>query len=107
MEEPEAPVTPSDSRDSADEITELRRQLADTDPAVVIANHCYGLFELAAVYLSEQPPRLGEASLAIDAFGALVETLGERLGESALPLAEGLAQMRLAWVQLRATLPES
>ena len=32
-----------------------------------MANHCYGLFELAAVYLSQQPPLLAQARLAIDA----------------------------------------
>ncbi len=98
------PATPSGSEiaQSAEELDELRRQLAQTDPAVVVSNHCYGLFELAAVYLSEQPPRLIEAQVAIDALAGVVDALGERLGESAEPLAEGLAQLRLAWVQLRA-----
>ena len=64
----------SDSNDSreAEDLDNLRRQLATSDPAVVIANHCYGLFELAAVYLSEQPPRLTEAQVAIDALGNLL-----------------------------------
>jgi len=79
---------------------ELRRQLADTDPSVVIANHAYGLFELAAVYLSTQPPRLAEAQLAIDALAGLCEAVGPRLGEATSPLVEALAQIRLAWVQL-------
>ncbi len=79
---------------------ELRQQLADTDPAVVIANHAYGLFELAAVYLSTQPPRLSEAQLAIDALAGLCEAVGARLGDASAPLVEALAQIRLAWVQL-------
>jgi hypothetical protein len=82
---------------------DLRRQLADTDPAVVVANHAYGLFELAAVYLSTQPPRLGEAQLAIDALAALCDGVGPRLGEASEPLVEALAQIRLAWLQLSAT----
>ena len=45
----------------------------------MIANHCYGLFELAAVYLSSVPPKLEDAQLAIDALAAIVEGLGERL----------------------------
>lgn len=83
-----------------DEVDALRRELAGADPSVVIANHCYGLFELAAVYLSEAPPRLAAAQLAIDALAGLVETLDDRLGEQAAPLGEALAQLRLAWVQL-------
>ena len=81
---------------------ELRQQLAEADPAVVIANHAYGLFELAAVHLSVQPPQLAEAQLAIDALAALSEAVGARLGEAGAPLAEALAQIRLAWVQLSA-----
>ena len=97
-EEP-APEAPSSS---PDEVESLRRELAGADPSIVIANHCYGLFELAAVYLSETPPRLSAAQLAIDALAALVETLGERLGDATEPLTEALAQLRLAWVQLNA-----
>ena len=67
---------------------------------MVIANHCYGLFELAAVYLSETPPRLAAAQLTIDALAGLVENLGDRLGDQSGPLSEALAQLRLAWVQL-------
>ncbi len=74
--------------------------MAGTPPEVVIANHCYGLFELAAVYLSSSPPQLAEARLAIDALGYLVDGLGPRLGASSSTLHDGLAQIRLAYVQL-------
>ena len=69
----------------------------------MVANHCYGLFELAAVYLSGSPPHLEDARLAIDAFGAVVEGLGERLGEAHPSLRDALAQIRLAYVQIAAT----
>ncbi len=65
-----------------------------------MANHCYGLFELAAVYLSQTPPLLDQARLAIDALGYLVDGLGERLGEAAGTLKDALAQIRLAFVEL-------
>src|SRR4051812_14441037 len=55
------------------QLDELRDQLAHTPPEVVIANHAFGLFELAALHLSVQPPQLPQATLAIDAFAALVE----------------------------------
>ncbi|MGH7904811.1 MAG: hypothetical protein ACREPA_11910, partial [Candidatus Dormibacteraceae bacterium] len=76
---------------------------ADAPAEVVVANHCYGLFELAAVYLSQAAPRLEQAQLAIDALGHVVEGLGDRLGEAAGPLRDALAQVRLAFVQLGAT----
>jgi hypothetical protein len=79
---------------------DVRRQLASAPAEVVIANHCYGLFELAAIYLSDQPPKLDSARLAIDGLGALIEGLGDRLGEPAASLREALAQIRLAYVEL-------
>jgi hypothetical protein len=95
---------PTDTDDAPrdEELERLRDELVDTDPAVVIANHCYGLFELGAVYLSAQPPRLDAARAAIDALAALTDALGDRLGEASGPLAEGVAQLRLAWVQMSA-----
>src|SRR5581483_8586635 len=51
-------------------MAELRDQLARTPAAAVVANHAYGLFELAALHLSLDPPQLEEATVAIDALGA-------------------------------------
>jgi hypothetical protein len=88
---------------AAAQFDELRRQLADAPAEIVVANHCYGLFELAAVYLSQQPPLMEPARLAIDALGYLVDGLGERLGEAHSPLQDALAQIRLAYVQIDAS----
>ena len=83
-------------------MNELRRQLSETPASVVIANHCFGLFELAALHLSLQPPQLDEAQLAIDALGAIVDGLAGRLGQEEETVKDGLAQLRLAYVQLKA-----
>ena len=48
-----------------------------------------------------RPPQLAEAKLAIDAFAALVEGLEGRLGEAEPQLRDGLAQLRMAFVQIR------
>ena len=84
-------------------MTELRQQLADTPARTVVANHCYGMFELAALHLSLDPPQLDQARLAIDALALLVEGLGSRLGEEEANLREGLTQLRLAFVRLGGT----
>src|SRR3954468_15139667 len=83
------------------QLEELRMQLAETPPEVIIANHAFGLFELAAVHLSLQPPQLEQARLAIDGFAALVEGLQGRLGDAEQQLQDGLAQLRMAFVQIR------
>jgi hypothetical protein len=89
----------------------VRAELASTPVADVIANHAIGLWQLAVLHLTPeegQPIRLAEAGLAIDAMAALVEGLGDRLGEAAEPLRDALAQLRVAFVQIseRAAAPE-
>ena len=81
-------------------IDAMRAQLANTPAEVVVANHCYGLFELAAIYLSQTPPMLFEARLAIDGLSYLLEGLSGRLGEAESSLRESLSQLRLAYLQL-------
>jgi hypothetical protein len=81
---------------------ELRDQLAGTPAEVVVANHAFGLFELAALHLSLQPPQLDQARLAIDALAALVDGLGSRLGDAGPQLSDGLSQLRMAFVQIHA-----
>ena len=60
-----------------------------------------GLFELAALHLSQQQPNFSEATVAIDAMAAIVETLGDRLGEAEATLQDGLQQLRMTYVQLK------
>ena len=98
-EGPGAGAEPSEEQVRA-ELAELQAQLARTPAAVVVANHAFGLFELAALHLSLQPPQLDEARLAIDALGLVVEGLGDRLGSHAKELETGLSQLRMAYVQI-------
>ncbi len=98
--DPEGPTEQPSDEEVAARLAEMRSELVNAPVEVVVANHCYGLFELAAVYLSQQPPLLAQAQLAIDALGILVEGLGTRLGEAEASLRDGLAQIRLAYVQI-------
>ena len=91
-----------------EELRRSRADLAAVPVADIVANHAIGLWQLALLHLapdpaadgSPTPPRLAEAGVAIDALGALVETLGDRLAPHAVALREALAQLRLAFVQL-------
>jgi len=89
-----------DEAELAEQVAAMRAELAASPVEVVVANHAYGLFELAAVYLSQQPPLLSQARVAIDALGSLVSGLEGRLGEAEEPLKDGLSQLRLAFVQI-------
>jgi len=99
------PTTGSDAaeRQAAEEMGRMRAELAATPVIDIVANHVIGLWQLAVLHLGldgERPPDLGEASLAIDAVGAVVEGLGDRLQDHEQPLRDALAQLRLAYVQI-------
>ena len=108
---PEAPVDETGADDIAvdeeaeaalrAELDDVRQRLAQVPAAQVVANHAMGLFELAAIHLSQQPANLPEATLAIDGMSALVDGLGDRLGPNANVLRDALAQIRLAFVQVK------
>jgi hypothetical protein len=90
------------------ELMRARAELAAVPVADIIANHAIGLQQLAVIHLLPDPapdgtpgePRLAEAGLAIDALGALVDTLGERLGPHHEALRDAVTQLRLAFVEL-------
>ncbi len=84
----------------AREMAAVREQLASVPAAVVVANHLMGLYELGTIHLSQQPPNLGEASVAIDALGAVVDKLPGRLGEAESTMRDALNQIRLAYVAI-------
>ena len=98
---PEGPEGEALSPEDEAAMAELQEQLAQTPVELVIANHAFGLFELAALHLSLQPPQLPQARLAIDALGVLVEGLAGQLGDYERQLVEGLTQLRMAYVQIR------
>lgn len=87
-------------------LDEVRSQLAQVPAEVVVVNHAMGLYELAAIHLSADPPRLADAALAIDAVACLVEGLGARLGADAPVLRDALANIRLAFVQVKGSLDQ-
>jgi hypothetical protein len=82
-------------------IEEVKRQLAEVPAEVVVTNHVMGLYELAAIHLSAVPADLPQAALAIDAVACLVEGLGDRLGDDAPTMRDALANIRLAFVQIK------
>ena len=84
----------------AERMEALRQQIATTPVEGIISQSAYQFFEIAALHLSLVPPQLDQAKLAIDAFGLLVEGLEGRLGPDGDTLKEGLAQLRMAFVQV-------
>jgi hypothetical protein len=84
------------------QMSEVREQLLSAPASVVIANHAMGVYELAAIHLTAERPNLTEAVLAIDALSALVSGLEGRLGDAEPTLREALAQLRAAYLEVKA-----
>jgi hypothetical protein len=85
----------------AEQMMAMQQQVLATPATVVVANHCMALFELAALYLSPEPPKLADAQVAIDAMAAVVDAVGPRFGPNEKPLRDGLSQLRMAYVEAK------
>lgn len=78
---------------------EMQRQVLEAPAADVVAQHAAALYELAAMHLSQERPRLADVRLVIDALTALVEGLQGRLGPAEEPLSAALPQLKMAYVE--------
>ena len=83
------------------EMLAMQEQLLRTPAAVVVANHGIAMLELAAVHLGQEPPRLADASVAIDALAGILDAVGPRMGENEAPLRQALQQLRMAFVEAK------
>jgi len=84
------------------ELRAMQEQMIRTPAAIVVANHCIGLVELAALHLGQNPPNVADAQIAIDALAGVLDAVGSRMGENGPPLRQALNQMRMAFVEAKA-----
>lgn len=99
---PDEELTPEQeeqARAMAHELAEARARLLETDVSTVVMNHAFGIYELAAIHLTADDPKMGEAQLAIDALSSLVEGLSGRLGDQEQTIVDALHQLKIAFVQ--------
>ena len=83
------------------ELRAMQEQMLRTPAAIVVANHCIGLIELAALHLGQSPPHLADAQVAIDALAGILDAVGPRLGDNGPALQQALTQMRMAFVEAK------
>lgn len=98
--DPSAETDPEALAAAEQAMAEARARLLAVPAELVVTNHVMGLYELAAIHLSADDPDLASASLAIDAVSALVESLGDRLGDDADTMRDALVNIRMAFVQV-------
>ena len=100
--QPEPELTPEQQEQAkamAKELAEARARILATEASTVVANHAFGIYELAAIHLTADEPKLSEAQVAIDALNALVQGLAGRLGENETVLTDALQRAQLLFVQ--------
>jgi hypothetical protein len=88
--------------DEEQQAVQMLEAILSAPVSSVIVNHAVALLELAQLHMGVVPPNLSEAQLAIDAASALIDGLSGRLGPEESDLKAGLAQLKLAFVQIRA-----
>lgn len=93
----------ADVADAAAALEDARARLTAVPAEVIVTNHAFGLYELAAIHLHSPEPDLESARLAIDALAHLVDGLGTRLGPEHATLAEALSTLRMVYVSLNAS----
>ena len=84
------------------QMEQVQAQLLAAPAAMVVVNHAMGLYELAALHLMQPEPKLAEASVAIDALGGAGRGPRGRLGDDEDTVREALAQLRAAYLEVRA-----
>ena len=83
------------------EMAEAQARLASAPAAEVLINHLGGMYELARIHLSQDPPRFDDASLAIDALAGVLDAVEDRLGADGPALRDAVKQLQMAFIQLR------
>jgi len=83
------------------EMMRVRREVAATPASEMLANYLMRFFDLATIYLETEPPSFGEAATVIEAFRAVLDGLGDRLGEHQPMLTEALGQLQMVFVQVK------
>lgn len=103
-EPPRLEDLPPEQRAQVEEMTrqmqEAQARMLRLPAGAVVGQYVLQLYDVAALYLSQDPPRLTDGRLAIDALKAVVDTLADRLGEAEQPLRQALHQIQLAFVEV-------
>jgi hypothetical protein len=95
-----SPEERAEAEEFARQVDTARRQVLDAPAGSVVAQQAFQFYELAALHLSQPQPKLDDARVAIDAFAAVVNGLGSRLGEAEQPLRQALNQIQMAFVEV-------
>jgi hypothetical protein len=93
-----------------EQMREMLTRLAETPVEAIVTQFAVELQEIAVLHLglsAERPQSLAQAAIALDAMGALVDALGDRLGPNAEPLRQAVAALRLGYVEVSSEISQA
>ncbi len=93
-------LTAEEQETLAREFEETRGRIASTPVEQIVATHIIGLYELAVIHLRNEPPNLDQATVAVDALAAVVQAVGDDLGEYEEAARNALAEIQMAYVNV-------
>jgi hypothetical protein len=86
-----------------EQMREMLTRLAETPVEAIVTQFAVELQEITVLHLglaAERPESLGQAAIALDTMGAMVDALGDRLVPNAEPLRQAVAALRLGYVEV-------
>lgn len=103
-------MTAEEREQLAAELTEMARvraEVASTPVAEVLTSYLTRFFDLALIYLDTTPPKFNDAAVVIESFRAVIDTVGNELGENEAVLRQALAQAQMVFVKVRESIEQS
>ncbi len=93
-----------------EQMREMLTRLAETPVEAIVTQFAVELQEIAVLHLglsAERRQSLTQAAIALDAMGALVDALGDRLGPNEDPLRQAVAALRLGFVEVSSEIDQA
>ena len=88
-------------REELAEMSRVRAQVAATPVGEVMTSHLMRFFDLVLIYLDASPPKFNDAAVVIESFRAVLDAVGDQLGEHQAMLRDTLGQAQMVFVQVK------
>lgn len=97
-------MTPEEREQLREDLVQMmraREEAASIPASEVLSGYLMQLFDHVVIYLQADPPAFAEAATMIEAMRAVIDGVGDRLGENAPVLREALGQAQMVFVQVK------
>lgn len=93
-------IDPQAQQEYEQQLAEIRQNILETPIELILAQHFFGLSEIAIIHLSNDNPNLEAARLVINAMDGLMSATQGELGDAEEALQLALHQIQLEFVNV-------